>query len=216
MNISETTIVKDLTIQGFTFAMPVVVTPEQFDESIVSVCTAEVAASILQQTLSENCRNNFAPTVTKAITAAAEENDIEFKKLSDLSDEDSQTLNDAVDLEALQVAFNLHVASYEPGVRRTSGGVSLSPVEREATKLAVEMIRNHLESTMGVGRTARSGTYKVWNAKIQDELGMSGADHIAEMAASLIEANPSITETAVANIEARKQLATGVEFTFPG
>lgn len=215
MNISETATTKDLTIQGFTFTMPVVVTADQFDESITSVCSADVAASILQQTLSENCRNNFAATVTKAINTAAEEHDIEFKKLADLSDEDSQTLNDAVDLEALQAAFNLHVATYEPGVRRASGGVSLSPVEREATKLAVEMVRNHLESTMGVGRTARSETYKVWNAKIQDELGMSGADHIAEMAAALIEANPAITEAALQNIEARKQLASTTKFNFP-
>lgn len=214
MQISESAVTKDLTIQGVTFQMPVVVTPEQFAEGISTVCSPDIAASILQQTISENCRNNFAGTVTKAITAVAEEHDIEFKKLADLSDEDSQVINDNLDLAALQEAFAVHVASYEPGVRRASGGVSLSPVEREANKLALELVRSHLETTMGVGRTARSATYKVWNEKIEEELGMTGAEHIAEMAAALIEANPSITETAKANIEARKLLVTDVELTF--
>ena len=122
--------------------------------------------------------------------------------------------NDGVDHAALQTKLDEYIAAYEPGVRRTSGGESLSPVDREARKLALEIVRDHLEKTLGVGRTARSESYKVWDAKVQEERGMSGAEHIEEMVAALLEANPAIRETAEKNIADRAALSSGIELSF--
>lgn len=214
MNIPDNATSRDLTIQGLNFSVPVVVTADAICEAFATVCAPEMAAQILQQTFMENWRNNFAKTVTDAIKTAAEANSIEFKKLSDLSDEDAQTINNAIDSDKLQIQLNDYIATYEPGVRRTSGGEALSPVDRECNKLAVELVRDYLEREMSIGRTARSETYKAWDTKIQEELNMTGAEHIAEMAAELIEANPSIRETAEANIASRASLASGIQLKF--
>lgn len=214
MNVPENAQTKELTIQGITFSVPVVVSSDDINESLAPVCSPDMAASILQQTFMENWRNNFAKTVTDAIKTVADDKGIEFDKVSNLSDDDAQTINDAIDSDALQTALNDYISAYEPGIRRTSGGESLSPIDREARKLAVEIVRDHLENEFGVGRTARSETYKAWDAKIQEELGMTGAEHIEEMVGQLLEANPSIRKTAEANIKARQDLSSGIDLKF--
>ena len=211
MNIPENAERKPLMIQGVNFTVPVVVFESDFNESLTPVCPPAMAAQILQQTFTENWRNNFAGTVNKALQAAAKAHDITFTKLSEVSDEDAQTLNDSLDTSALQAELDAYIQTYVPGVRRTGTGEALSPVDRETHKLSVEIVRDYLEREMGVGRTARSETYKAWDAKVQEELGMTGAEHIEEMAQSLIEANPSIRETAEANLAARAKLAGNVE-----
>ena len=214
MQIPENATTKDLTIQGIKFQVPVVVTAEDFCESIEPVMSREMAAKILQQTLMENWRNNFAKTVTDAIKAVAAEHGIEFKKVSDLSDDDAAVINEYLDTDALQEKLNEYISSYEPGVRKTGGGgPALSPVDREAHKLAVELIKDHLEKELGVGRTARSETYRAWDAKIQEELGITGAEYIQQLAEQLLEENPSIRETAEKNVAARQALASGVSLS---
>lgn len=216
MNIPETAERKPLTIYGLTFSVPVVVTAENICESLTDVCEPSMAAQILQQTFMENWRNNFAKSVADTIKKLATENGIEFSKVSILSDEDAQTINDAIDIDQLQVGLDAYIQTYVPGIRRTGGGEALSPVDRESRKLAVEIVRGYLESELGIGRTARSETYKTWDAKIQEELNMTGAEHIEEMAQNLIEANPTIRETAESNIKARENLASGIELSFAG
>lgn len=216
MNIPENAETKDLTIQGISLKAPVVVTPEMFSDAVTAVTTPEMAASILQQTLMENWRNNFAKVVTEAIKTAAEAHEIEFKKVSDLSDDEAQVLNDAIDTDALQAEFLSYVASYEPGVRRSSTGEALSPVDREANKLAVELVRDYLEKTLGIGRNARSATYKEWSAKVQEELGMDGNTYIHQLAAEALETQPTIRETAEANVAARQSLAGSVSLNIGG
>ncbi len=214
MNIPENATRNEITIQGLPFSVPIVVSPENFNESISGVCSIEMAAQILQQTFSESWRNNFAKTVTAAIKVAADAADITFKTVKDLSDEDAQTINEAVDSVDLQEKLDAYIATYEPGVRRTSGGESLSPVDRETNKLAVELVRDYLERDLGVGRTSRSETYKAWDAKIQEEMGVTGAEYIADLSTQLIEANPAIRETAEANIASRANLASNIALKF--
>ena len=214
MQIAENAPTKELTIQGLSFTVPVVVNASDITGTLAESCDPEVAAKMLQQTFAENWRNNFAPKVNKALKAAASSLEIEFKKIADLDDEDAQALNDAIDNAALQNELDEYITAYVPGVRRAAAGPALSPVDRESNKLAVDMVRDHLETALGVGRTARSESYKIWDAKVQEEMNMTGADYIAQLAEQLLEANPSIRETAQANIDARKRLAENVELNF--
>lgn len=216
MKIPSNAELKEVTIQGLNFKVPAPISTDMFTDEIASVMSADVAANVLNQTMIENFRNNFAKTVTKVVLEAAAAHGSDAKKVSDIDDDVAQAIFDEIDTGPLQEQLDAYIASYEPGVRRTGGGggESLSPVDREATKLALELVRDYLERELGVGRTARSETYKAWDAKVQEELGISGAEHIAEMASELLENNPAIRETAEANVQARKALASGVELKF--
>ena len=61
-----------------------------------------------------------------------------------------------------------------------------------------------------MGRHSRSETYKAWDAKIQEEKGMSGLEYIQGLAEELMEKKPEIRETAAANVAARKKTAEGI------
>jgi hypothetical protein len=108
----------DITVAGMIFAAPAPYTEGH-------TLTANEAA-VLNQTLAENLRNNFASQVKKAVDAAAVEG------------------AEPVDEAALSEAFTTYVAGYEFGVRRTGSGggrVTLDPIDREALKLAIEKVK---------------------------------------------------------------------------
>lgn len=98
----------NFTIQGkqFTCAAP-------FGEG--HPCTAN-EASVLNQILRENVRNNNATAVQKALDAGTEEVEI-------------------------QTSLDDYVRTYAFGQRRGGGGRSLSPVERESMNIARELVR---------------------------------------------------------------------------
>ena len=85
-------------------------------------------ANVLNQTLAENLRNNFAAYVKKATEEAGSV--------------------DALDLNKLQDDFDEYQTEYDFGVRRGGGGsrASVDPIEREATKLAVAAVKRHLKA----------------------------------------------------------------------
>lgn len=218
MQVPENAELTDLTIQGLGFKAPIVVHPSDFKKSIEPVCNPDMASKILQQTFIENWRNNYAPKVKAAVLKVAKENGSEATKVSDIDDETAQVVFDAINGSEihvqLQTGLDDYIAEYEPGVRRAATGESLSPVDRETKKLSLELVRDHLERTMNIGRTARSETFKEWDKKVQDELGITGAAHIENLAAELVEKNPKIRETAEANVAARKNLASGIDLSF--
>ena len=218
MQIPENAETRDLTIQGLTFQVPVVVTASDFNDSIEPICNPQMAANILQQTFMENWRNNFAKAVTKAVIDVAKSLGFEGSKVSDIEDDMAQAVFDQLSgsdtHDSLQADLDAYIASYEPGIRRTGGGESLSPVDREAKRMATDLVREHLERTYGIGRTARSESYKEWEKKLQEETGQSGAEYIAEMADQLLENNPAIREAAQKNIESRQALSTGISLSF--
>lgn len=85
--------------------------------------TAE-EANVLNQTLAENLRNNFAGVVTAAKEAAGSA--------------------EAVDVAALQDQLNEYMAEYTFGHRR-SAGVAVNPVERIAINLAKNAVKAGLK-----------------------------------------------------------------------
>jgi len=104
---------KTISIGDVTFPVPTPYTEGH-------TCNA-VEASVLNQTLSQNLRNNFAPHVKKAQdTAAANGQDL--------------------DLEALREKFASYAEQYVFSERRAGRG-PIDPVEREALKMAKESIR---------------------------------------------------------------------------
>lgn len=97
-------------------------------------------AGVLNQTLHENLRNNFARTVAEAKKKAKEET----------GDENN------VDVKALQAEFNEYCKQYEFGVSR-GGGFSGDPVRTEAMRAAREAVRNSIKKK---GLTLREFTAK--------------------------------------------------------
>lgn len=85
-------------------------------------------AAVLNQTYSENLRNNFASTVKKAIEEA--------KGIAN------------VDVSALQEQMDKYIQTYDFGVRSSGGGSrSLNPIEREAMNIARSKVRSALKKT---------------------------------------------------------------------
>lgn len=81
------------------------------------VVTANEAA-VLNQTLAENLRNNFASTVSDLVEAAGGD-------------------HSKVDVNDLQKAFDQYIKNYEFGVRK-GGGFTGDPVAKEARSIAKE------------------------------------------------------------------------------
>lgn len=108
---------KPITIQGITFQA---IAPYKAGHVLT-----ENESAVLNQTLAENLRNNFAGAVTNAVKEAG-------------GDPDKANHAD------LQKAFDAYIKEYSFGVRRT--GISGDPVAREANAIAKDMAKAHLKS----------------------------------------------------------------------
>lgn len=89
----------------------------------------EKEAAVINQTLAENIRNNFASTVKKAVEAA-----------------DDKPEN--VDAKALQKDLNEYMKGYEFGVRSGGGGGgrAMDPVEKKAMDIARAKVREAIKA----------------------------------------------------------------------
>lgn len=104
----------EITVQGVTLTVPA-----PFVEGHVLRANE---AGVLNQTYAENLRNNFAAAVKKA-------------------KDEAEKAGTAVDGEKLQSELDAYVVTYDFGIRRGGGvRVGLTPVEKEARKLAREAI----------------------------------------------------------------------------
>ena len=86
----------------------------------------EKEANVLNQVISENLRNNFAPKVKEA------------RELAEAEGGD-------VDTDALQSQLDEYMSGYEFGAVRTGGGSSVDPVERIALNEARKAVRKALK-----------------------------------------------------------------------
>jgi hypothetical protein len=113
MNIEADCPTKEITIAGQTFVAPAPYAAEHV--------LTEMEAKVLNQTLIENLRNNFATRVKQG--QSTEEAHAEIAA-------------------ATQADFDAYVASYEFGVKRSGGRSSqpVDPVEKEARKIAREKV----------------------------------------------------------------------------
>lgn len=117
MDFSNTTPKKEITISKQVLT---VISPYSEGHTL----TAE-EANVLNQTLAENLRNNFAPRV-KAVVDEAEKNGAE------------------VDVAALQAELDEYIAGYSFGVRRGGGAVVVDPVKKIALGLARDAVKKAL------------------------------------------------------------------------
>jgi hypothetical protein len=117
MHTTAKTPTREITVSAVNLSVP-----QPFTEGHV---LTEMESKVLNQTLAENLRNNFAGTVKKATEAA-------------------EKAKQPLDVAALQKAMSKYVEGYEFGVRRS--GVSLDPVEREAMALATERVKEALKA----------------------------------------------------------------------
>lgn len=119
-NEAEAPAAHDITIAGVVLNVPA-----PFGEG--HVLTA-VEAGVLNQTYSENIRNNFATAVKKAKEAA-------------------ETAGTEVDAGALQTALDEYVSTYSFGVRRGGGGsrTPMDPVDKETKRIAESKVKAALK-----------------------------------------------------------------------
>lgn len=117
MDFDKKTERKPITIQGMTFQA---IAPYREGHQL----TANEAA-VLNQTLAENLRNNFAGAVGTAVKEA-------------------EAAKKEVDHVALQKAFDLYIHEYSFGVRK-GGGFSGDPVAREARSIAKDIAKDLLK-----------------------------------------------------------------------
>lgn len=121
-----------ITVQGLTFDAP-----QPYKAGAHELTEGE--ASALNQTLAENLRNNFAPSVKKAVE--------EFRKANGLGEE-AEIGVDQLDHDALAEAFDKYAGEYEFGIRRAAGGVRApaDPVGREAHRIALAKVKDALKA----------------------------------------------------------------------
>lgn len=153
----------------------------------------ENEAAVLNQTLAENLRNNFASRVGAAVEKAAVENGLAEADEDGKVKLDKETRAEAleyVDTVALQQEFLKYVQNYEFGVRRGGGGAAAEPadpVEREALKLASDKVK---------------AAIKAKGLNLKDV----GAAKIRELAEQAVANNPAIKEHAARIVEMKKEI----------
>lgn len=146
-------------------------------------------ADAINQTFLENLRNNFASHVKAARTAVAETNGFFTvgegdKKVYDLD----KVTNEMLDLDALQTSFIEYADKYEFGARRAGGTrVPADPVEREATRIAKEKVKELLRAK---------------DIKISDV----PKEQMDKLVAQALEQIPAIREQARLTVEANKSI----------
>lgn len=116
MKIAPNTPVRAITCQGIQLNAPA-----PYNEG--HVLTPNEAA-VLNQTLAENLRNNFASVVKAAV-------------------EKSEKEKTTLDVGALQTQFDAYVSEYEFGVHRAGARVT-DPIDREAKAIAEEVVKGAL------------------------------------------------------------------------
>lgn len=107
-----------LTIKGLEFSIS-----EPFKEGHVLTSNE---ANVMNQTLRENIRNNFAYVLAELQETAAK----------------GETI---LDIPAVQAQLDKYVEDYEFGVRRGGGRMPADPVEKEALTIAKDLIRGALK-----------------------------------------------------------------------
>lgn len=117
MQFDKSTPKKEITVSGVVLRVP---SPYAEGHTL----TAE-EANVLNQTLAENLRNNFAPAVKAAKEAAGGA--------------------DNVDVESLQAQMNEYVSEYSFGARRGSS-VAVDPVRKIALGLARDVIKKTIRA----------------------------------------------------------------------
>ena len=155
---------EEITVAGISL-----LAPAPYSEGSV-LTTAE--AGVLNQTLKENLRNNFAKTVKDAITEVG--GDVE-----------------SVDADELQNKFNAYIETYKFGVRRSVLRILIDPVEKEARKQATAIIvaalRNKGKARKDVDKEAFANAV---TAFLESEQGAT----IRETAKQNVEARNAISE----------------------
>lgn len=121
MDFDKNTPRKEITVQKTPFS---VIAPYAEGHALT-----ETEANVLNQTLAENIRNNFAATVKKAVEEAG----------GDPS---------AINVKDLQKQLDAYTAEYKFGVRRAGGGGSrvMDPVEKKSMEIARSKVREFIKS----------------------------------------------------------------------
>lgn len=128
---ADAAVVSEITIQGLAFEVDRPYKPGTRDLSAGE-------AHALNQTRAENLRNNFAPTVRKAIE--------DFRKANNLAD-DAEVAVTNLDRDALQAEFDKYAQSYQFAVGGGGGPrTPVDPVMREAIRIATEKVKAALSA----------------------------------------------------------------------
>lgn len=124
-------VVSEITIQGLAFEVD-----RPYKPGSRELTAGEAHA--LNQTRAENLRNNFAPTVRKAIE--------DYRKANNLA-EDAEVAVTNLDGDALQAEFDKYAQSYTFAVGGGGGPrTPVDPVMREAIRIGTDKVKNALSA----------------------------------------------------------------------
>jgi hypothetical protein len=165
--------VTNITIQGLEFEAP-----QPYVAGVHTLTEGE--ASALNQTLAENLRNNFAPSIKSAIA--------EYRKANGLA-EDAEVAVTSLDYDALDSAFQKYADEYEFGVRKAGGiRTPTDPIQREAHRIALDKVKTALN---------------VKNVKLTSV----PKEKMAEFVSQVLAKYPEITEEAKRRVAATADIA---------
>lgn len=151
---------QSIVIQGYDFTIPA-----PYGEG--HTLTAN-EASALNQLYAENIRNNSAARI-KAAKAAAEEAGAEFSL-------DTAMVGEGEDAVTLRAAIEDYAATYEFGARRTSTKEPVDPIQREAFRIAKEVVSAKLASKGVKQKDLGEGVYDQY---VQSVVGQEKVQKLA-------------------------------------
>lgn len=175
---------QDITVNGLTFQA-------ELPYAAGHPLTAGEAVA-LNQTYSENLRNNFANRVKKAQTAALDAAKKAWTDAGSQGNAPSEVELPAGELERLTREWDEYVTNYEFNGRRVSRPQG-DPIDREASKMAKQLITTHCKDN----KAADGSSAPIDTKSFSDEKW-------AELIAQVLEKYPNIREQAKVRVEASK------------
>lgn len=161
MSDTENAARQSIVIQGFDFTIPA-----PYAEGAVLNANE---ASALNQLYAENVRNNSASRI-KAAKEAAEAAGAEFSL-------DTSMVGEGDDAITLRQAIEDYAANYEFGARRTSTKEPVDPVQREAQRIAKEVLGTQLSAK---GIKIKDLAEGVYDAQVANIMGMDKVQKLAQ------------------------------------
>lgn len=170
MHIPENVETKTVTISGMEFTLPQPYTPEVFNKKALNgLGTPEVLARKMNQTLTEDLRNNWAQRIKKA----------ESEKAPIPTQKDLDT----------------YLLEYEPGIRGRGESAARDPIELEALRLAKSDLRAQLRAKGSASLNLQPGA-TVAKSTEQPKENQISFDNFIALAEKIIEKYPAYKEKA--------------------
>lgn len=186
-----TTGTQAIVIQGYDFTIPA-----PYGEG--HALTANEAAA-MNQLYAENIRNNSASKI-KTAKAEAEKAGVEFSV-------DTFMVGEGDEAVTLRAAIDEYAANYEFGARRTSSKEPVDPIQREAYRIAKEVVNSQLAAKGIKQKNLAEGVYDDTVERVK------GSDRVQKLAAKRVKEREALAgdELDIGDLETKPEAEDGAE-----